>query len=148
MSQIKYLINACLILGISFVSYSAFQSLYSVPLVKEKIAEGLWCGTVSPIEATANTANTEGKKLFQQNCQTCHALDKTLTGPALRGFTERGPWNKKVNIYKWIKNPAAFMVNNKYTQNLKRQYGVIMPAFMLSNNQVDAIVAYISESGL
>jgi len=87
----------------------------------------------------------EGKQLFQQHCQTCHSLDKQLTGPALRGFTERGPWGDKENIYKWIHNPAAFMATDKYTQDLKAQYGSIMPAFpSLTNQQIDAIVDYIA----
>ena len=58
----------------------------------------------------------DGKSLFQQNCQSCHALDKNLTGPALRGFTARGPWAEKQNIYDWIHNPAAFMAKDQYTQ--------------------------------
>ncbi|HVG11738.1 MAG TPA: c-type cytochrome [Flavisolibacter sp.] len=87
----------------------------------------------------------EGKQLFQQNCQTCHALDKKLTGPALRGFTERGPWADKNNIYAWVKNPAAFMQKDAYTQGLKAEYGVIMQAFPnLSNEQIDAIVDYVA----
>ncbi|HEY0059869.1 MAG TPA: cytochrome c, partial [Flavisolibacter sp.] len=87
----------------------------------------------------------EGKQLFQQNCQTCHALDKKLTGPPLRGFTERGPWTDKNNIYAWVKNPAAFMQKDAYTQALKAEYGVIMQAFPnLSNEQIDAIVDYVA----
>jgi len=87
----------------------------------------------------------EGKQLFQQNCQTCHALDKQLTGPALRGFTQRGPWTEKQNVYDWIHNPAAFMQKDKYTQDLKAQYGSIMQAFpQLTNEQIDAIVEYVN----
>jgi cytochrome c551/c552 len=87
----------------------------------------------------------EGKQLFQQNCQTCHSLDKNLTGPALRGFTERGPWSDKQAIYDWIHNPAAFIAKDKYTSDLKAQYGVIMQAFpQLTNQQIDAIVDYIA----
>ena len=94
-------------------------------------------------------AAAEGKQLFQQNCQTCHALDKQLTGPALRGFTERGPWGDKENIYKWIHNPAAFMATDPYTQGLKAQYGSIMQAFpALTNQQIDAIVEYIATAPL
>jgi mono/diheme cytochrome c family protein len=87
----------------------------------------------------------EGKQLFQQNCQTCHALDKDLTGPALRGFTGRGPWGEKENIYEWVKNPAAFIQKDAYTQELKAKYGVIMQAFpAFTNEQIDAIVDYIN----
>lgn len=87
----------------------------------------------------------EGKQLFQQNCQTCHALDKKLTGPPLRGFTSRGPWGDMENVYAWIHNPAAFMAKDPYTQGLKNEYGSIMNGFPgLSNAQIDAIVEYIN----
>lgn len=86
----------------------------------------------------------EGKTLFQQNCQSCHALDKKLTGPALRGFTARGPWGDREEIYKWVHNPAAYIQGNQYTQALKNEYGAIMQAFpQLTNQQIDAIVEYI-----
>ncbi|HEY1114476.1 MAG TPA: c-type cytochrome, partial [Chitinophagaceae bacterium] len=88
----------------------------------------------------------EGKQLFQQNCQTCHALDKNLTGPALRGFTERGPWGDREELYKWMKNPAAYIKGSDYAKGLQQQFGgVIMQAFpTLSTAQIDAIVEYVN----
>ncbi|MDQ3550232.1 MAG: c-type cytochrome [Bacteroidota bacterium] len=87
----------------------------------------------------------DGKQLFQQNCQTCHALDKKLTGPALRGFTSKGPWTDRQNIYDWIHNPAAFIAKDDYARALKDEYdGLVMQAFpQLSNEQIDAIVDYV-----
>lgn len=86
----------------------------------------------------------DGKQLFQQNCQTCHALDKKLTGPALRGFTSKGPWTDRQNIYDWVHNPAAFIAKDDYARALKDEYGVVMQAFpQLSNEQIDAIVDYV-----
>lgn len=86
----------------------------------------------------------DGKAIFNQKCATCHSLDKKLTGPPLRNFSERGPWGDKANVYKWIHNPAGFMANDKYTQDLKNQYnGVIMTAFAdLTEAQIDAIIDY------
>ena len=56
-----------------------------------------------------------GQQLFQQNCQSCHALDKNLTGPALRGVTGRGPWAEdRANLVKWVHNPAAFIPTTPY----------------------------------
>ncbi|ANE51906.1 c-type cytochrome [Flavisolibacter tropicus] len=87
----------------------------------------------------------EGKQLFQSHCQTCHSLDKNLTGPALRGFLERGPWADKANLYAWIHNPAGFMAKDPYTQGLKQQFGVIMQAFPdLTTQQIDAIADYVA----
>ncbi|RYZ23438.1 MAG: c-type cytochrome [Chitinophagaceae bacterium] len=87
----------------------------------------------------------EGKQLFQANCQSCHALDKALTGPALRGFKARGPWADQKEVYKWIHNPAGYMASNAYTKGLQQQYGAIMSAFpQLTEKQIDAITEYIS----
>jgi mono/diheme cytochrome c family protein len=87
----------------------------------------------------------EGKQLFQANCQSCHALDKALTGPALRGFKTRGPWADQKELYKWVHNPAAYMASNPYTKGLQQQYGAIMSSFpQLSEKQIDAIAEYIS----
>lgn len=87
----------------------------------------------------------EGKSLFQQNCQSCHALDKRLTGPALRGFEARGPWADRTQLHAWVHNPAAYMAKDPYTQGLKAEYGVIMQAFPdLTDKQIDAIADYIA----
>ncbi len=87
----------------------------------------------------------EGKQLFQQNCQTCHAVDKALVGPALGGLESRGPWSDRKELYKWIHNPAAYMANDPYTKGLKAQYGSIMQAFpQLKETEIDAIVDYIN----
>ncbi|MGN6493933.1 MAG: c-type cytochrome [Agriterribacter sp.] len=88
----------------------------------------------------------EGKAIFNQKCATCHSITKPLTGPALGGFEERGPWSDRKKLYAWIHNPAAFMANDSYTQNLKAQFnGVIMTGFPdLTEKQIDAIVDYIN----
>ena len=86
----------------------------------------------------------EGKQLFQQNCQTCHNLDKESTGPPLRGFNARGPWSDRKEMYKWVHNPAAY--KSAYTDKLKAERGTIMQTFpesQLSDKQIDAIAEYI-----
>src|SRR5205085_12479966 len=60
----------------------------------------------------------EGKTIFQANCATCHAIDKDLTGPALRGVNERGPWTNRANLIKWVHNPGAFIPTTPYTTQL------------------------------
>ena len=86
----------------------------------------------------------KGKQLFAQNCQSCHALDKPLTGPALRDFHTRGPWGDRNELYKWVKNPAAYMETNAYAKALKDQYGSMMQASpTMSNQDIDDIAEYI-----
>lgn len=108
----------------------------------------------SPSETTTITTsakkevkNVAGKNLFQNNCQTCHALNKNLTGPALAGVENRGPWGERKNLVKWVKNPATMIAENGYAKDLVKQYnGQVMPSFpQLSDEQIGNIFDYIRE---
>jgi mono/diheme cytochrome c family protein len=89
-----------------------------------------------------------GKQLFQQNCRTCHNLDRDLTGPALRGFTQRGPWKNREEVYKYISYPARYMVGNQYTKDLQKKFGgAVMQAFpALGRKGVNAIIDYLENA--
>jgi cytochrome c551/c552 len=89
----------------------------------------------------------DGKQLFQANCQSCHALNKDLTGPALAGVTERGPWTERSNLYKWIHNSQAFVHTTPYTEALYARFSKqTMPSFpQLSEKDIDAIVDFINK---
>lgn len=87
----------------------------------------------------------DGKALFSQNCASCHAVNKKLTGPALAGLETRGPWGDRKKIYEWVKNPAGFIKNDPYTQGLKNEYQTVMTPFPgLSDKEIDAIVDYVN----
>jgi cytochrome c551/c552 len=91
-----------------------------------------------------NILAQDGAALFRTNCGSCHALKKALVGPALEGFTERGPWPDRKQLYAWIHNPSAFMAKDPYTQGLKAQYNAMMTAFpTLSDKDIDAITDYV-----
>ena len=86
----------------------------------------------------------DGKALFQQNCASCHAVNKKLTGPALAGVEER--WSEKKNLYAWIKNSAAYLkTGDPYATKLYEEYNkVAMNNFPgLADADIDAILAYI-----
>jgi mono/diheme cytochrome c family protein len=87
----------------------------------------------------------DGKALFQTNCASCHALNKKLTGPALAGLEERGPWSDRKKLYAWIRNPAGFAKTEPYAASLIKEYGVLMTGFnALTDAEIDAIVTYIN----
>jgi cytochrome c2 len=95
------------------------------------------------ITPSSKTQLARGKMLFQKSCQNCHALDKLLTGPPLRGFIKRGPWKDRKQLYAWIANPGKFVQTNKYAKELVKQFGVLKPAFpTLSPADIEAIVAF------
>ena len=104
---------------------------------------------VSYNSVNAQGGNQQGQQIFAQNCQSCHAIDKDLQAPALRGVEERGPWNDRANLVKWVKNPAAFIPTTPYTVELQKKWGSIMPGFQqLSEADILAIFANAHECSL
>jgi hypothetical protein len=86
----------------------------------------------------------DGKSLFSQNCASCHAVNKKLTGPALAGVEDR--WPDKKNLYAWIKNNQAFLkTGDAYANKLYIEYNkTAMNLFpSLADKDIDAILAYI-----
>jgi mono/diheme cytochrome c family protein len=86
----------------------------------------------------------DGKALFSQNCASCHAVNKKLTGPALAGVEDR--WTDKKNLYAWIKNNQAFLqTGDAYANKLYNEYNkTAMNLFpSLTDKDIDAILAYI-----
>jgi cytochrome c551/c552 len=92
----------------------------------------------------------DGKAIFQAQCATCHALDKQLTGPALRGVETRGPWTDRQELVKWIHNPGGYIPTTDYTKQLAATYnGQIMPSFpQLSEEEIFSILDYINTAPL
>lgn len=87
----------------------------------------------------------DGKAIFQQKCAACHAVDKNLTGPALKGVEDR--WPSKTDIYAWINNSAALIKSgHPRATAIYAEYNKIqMPAFPeLKPADIDAILAYVS----
>src|SRR5450432_3110708 len=64
----------------------------------------------------------DGKALFQSNCASCHNPIKVVTGPALKGVTDRVADNKL--LHDWIRNNVKVLGSgNKYFNDLYNQYG-------------------------
>lgn len=86
-----------------------------------------------------------GKAIFTTQCATCHALDKVLTGPALRGVEYRGPWNERQNLFAFTRNTGAFIPLTSYTKCLAAEFGgQIMPGFpQLPDDELNSVYDYI-----
>lgn len=83
-----------------------------------------------------------GKKLFKQNCASCHKLDKKLVGPALGGVTER---RSEEWLISWIRDNAALRASGDADANaIFNEYGgSVMTSFPgLSDENIKDILAY------
>lgn len=89
----------------------------------------------------------DGKALFSQNCASCHAVDKKLTGPALKGVEDRWGGDRK-KLHAWIHNSQAFLkTGDTYANNLYTEYNKIaMNLFPnLTEKEIDAILDYVKD---
>lgn len=87
----------------------------------------------------------DGKVLFQTNCAQCHNPVKVITGPALKGVTERVPDRKL--LHDWIHNNVKVLASgNTYFNNLYNSYGrAPMNTFPgLTDTEIDAILTYVN----
>jgi mono/diheme cytochrome c family protein len=87
----------------------------------------------------------DGKALFQSNCASCHNPVKVVTGPALKGVTDRVTDPKL--LHSWIKNNQAVLASgNKYFNDLYVQYNkTAMNLFpSLTDPEIDAILKYVN----
>jgi cytochrome c551/c552 len=88
----------------------------------------------------------EGQALFMQNCASCHAINKTLTGPALAGVESR--WPNKELLHLWIKNwNKAVATGDSYAKAMAASTPNVMNTFEnLGDAEIDAILAYIAKA--
>jgi mono/diheme cytochrome c family protein len=85
-----------------------------------------------------------GQSLFSQNCASCHAVYKDLTGPALAGVEER--WGDKKKLHAWIRNNQAVLKSgDAYATALYNKWNKTpMNLFPnLTDPEIDAILGYI-----
>ena len=98
----------------------------------------------APVLAQDAPSADEGKKLYEaNNCGSCHALDKKVVGPALRGVTDR---RSEEWLIQWIRNNEKFRKSGDADANaLYEEYGgAAMNIFEnLSPLQVQHILEYI-----
>jgi len=96
-------------------------------------------------------AELDGKKLFRQNCASCHKLDKDMTGPALSGVEERVPQPAREWIVKWVRNNVAVRKSgDEYANKIYEEWdGEAMNTFpIISDEEIFAILDYIKDPSL
>ncbi|WP_294243355.1 c-type cytochrome, partial [uncultured Chryseobacterium sp.] len=114
---------------------------------KTLIAIGLLLSTSASIYGQDGDPNN-GEKLFKANCTACHALDKQVVGPPLKGVVERVQKEGGVDkewLHKWIKNNKELRASgDKYANEIFEKYNKTeMQLFPnLSDKDIDDILAY------
>lgn len=90
---------------------------------------------------------SKGEGLFKQHCSSCHAPDKKVVGPALKGakakYADDPAW-----IYKWIKNNTALIKagDKKAVAVYEANGKAAMTAFtFLTDPEIDDILAYVED---
>jgi len=143
MNQGRYIVQAVLLLFLLLPVVFVFKKALTTNSHTEDSS------VIPDVNNDKTSTASGGRSLFQQNCGACHNLFKDMTGPALFGLQERGPWADRKKLYEWIHNPPKFMIDDSYTKALKEKFGVMMTAFPdLPDKDIDAIVDYINKSGI
>ena len=88
--------------------------------------------------------NSNGEQLFTTHCSICHKPNADFLGPELKGAKSR--WVDKELLYEFVKNPESVIKKDGYALSLQQRYGGTMTPFPnLSDNDIDAILAYCNQ---
>lgn len=121
-------------------------SILLLPGCQKKPAPPIQIDTQSLKPAPKMSAQAEaGRVLFRQNCATCHAVHKDITGPKLGGAVQRAPGGRDW-VYKFVRYPMELISGgDDYAVAIFDQYDNIeMTGFpQLSDEQIDNIFAYV-----
>jgi mono/diheme cytochrome c family protein len=139
-NDLKYAFQGVLLVVVFFIAYKVVDYSLSIRSFSESSSQ------VVIDYDTPSSNNTKGKQLFMQNCASCHAIHKKLTGPALTGVEERIP-DKKL-LHEWIRNNQKVLKSgNPYFVSLYNTYDKTpMNIFSaITDEEIDAILNYIKE---
>ncbi len=92
--------------------------------------------------AAENLSDSAGKILFRENCASCHEIGRVLTGPDLKGISER---RTKDWLIRFIRNSAEMIeANDPQAVRIFREFKEVnMPATSLSDSEIVLIINYI-----
>lgn len=93
--------------------------------------------------AFPSLAQLDGEKIFKQRCTSCHyTSDKPLTGPGLKGVTEK---RSKEWLKKWINNSSGLIASGDpdAIAIFEEWNKVAMTNFYFSDEEFEALYAYL-----
>jgi mono/diheme cytochrome c family protein len=100
------------------------------------------------LSVNSGFSQTDGEKIFKQNCAACHRVDgQKLVGPGLKDVTSRVPQPADEWLFKWIKNNVALQKSgDAYANKIFNDNGKVpMLVFdgVLKDDAIKSVIAYI-----
>ncbi|HSH67819.1 MAG TPA: cytochrome c, partial [Bacteroidia bacterium] len=94
---------------------------------------------------TLSANSQDGASIFKKNCAVCHTIGKgKIVGPDLIGMDKKHDikW-----LIKWVKSSQSLVKKNdpKAVQIFNDNNKMIMPDQALTDDEVKAVVAFVSE---
>ncbi len=121
-------------------------------IYKSYLTRVLFVGSLifTSLALIAQPSSNEGKTLFRTSCGVCHAknMKDPLTGPALGGTEERWADYPREDLYSWIRNSQAQIVEGhpKAVELWNEWSPVVMQPFEnLTDDQIESILLYVNE---
>lgn len=117
----------------------------SISLFFRNVAKSLilvsFLSSAAVSSASAQDAKA-GAAIFKQKCTACHAIDKAVVGPALKGIDTK---YDEAWLIKWIKNAPSFIASGDAKAVKAAEYSpAMMSAFPeLSDDDVKNIIEYV-----
>ena len=98
--------------------------------------------TVAAFSSASAQDAGAGAAIFKQKCTACHALEKAVVGPALKGIDTK---YDEAWLLKWIKNAPAFIASGDARAVKASEYSpAMMSSFTeLSDDDIKNIIAYV-----
>ena len=98
--------------------------------------------TVAAFSSASAQDAGAGAAIFKQKCTACHALEKAVVGPALKGIDTK---YDEAWLIKWIKNAPAFIASGDARAVKASEYSPsMMSSFTeLSDDDIKNIIAYV-----
>lgn len=93
-------------------------------------------------DSVLNKYNSKtGAQIFNENCTSCHRLNKDANGPTLEKITQR---RTEAWLRKWIRNSLALIAEgDPDAVSISKQWGGTMTAFPLPDAEMDKLIGFL-----
>lgn len=117
----------------------------NISLIFRRVAKTLTLFTILGFAVQSVQAQDikEGESIFKQSCTACHAVERDVIGPALKGATDRFEMDF---LIKWVRNSQALVqAGDPLAVELFETHNkIVMPAFVtLTDENITNLFAFV-----